>query len=263
MRVLIVLSPAKSLDEERPVTVRRSTQPRLLDHTAALAEVMATKTPDDLERLMSISPALATLNHQRFQDFELPLTKRNARPAIFAFDGDVYTGMDAPDRFGAEDHAHAQKVLRILSGLYGLLRPLDLMAPYRLEMGTRLATERGKDLYQWWGDEITDLLAADLARSPGDKVLVNLASQEYFGAVRPDRLRAPVVSPVFLDADAKGKHRVISFFAKRARGTMAGWIVRERIGKAADLRSFDETGYRFDPERSTASAPVFVRDAQG
>jgi len=209
---------------------------------------MAGKSPAKIGSLMGISEQLAELNHERFQNWEVPFTTDNARQALLAFDGDVYIGMDARNRFSAADYTRAQKTLRILSGLYGLLRPLDLMMPYRLEMGTKLKTERGKDLYQFWGET-----------SPGDEVLINLASNEYFKSVRKPALTAPIVTPAFLDAKGSGDYKIVAFFAKKARGSMAGWMIRNKIDSVADLQAYDELGYAFDKERSTEDRPVFTR----
>lgn len=257
--MLTVLSPAKSLDFERPLPTRKHSQPELLHPAAELAAIMAAKAPEELSNLMDISPSLAELNVERFRSWEPPFTPGNARPAILAFNGDVYVGMDAAGRFGARDFTEAQKTVRILSGLYGVLRPLDLIQPYRLEMGTRLATPAGTTLYDFWGDRITDTLAAALEASPGAGVLVNLASNEYFASVRPDRLAAPVITPTFLDRKG-GNYKIISFFAKRARGAMAGWMVANRVRSVRALADFDAMGYHFDPVRSTPDRPVFVRD---
>lgn len=257
--MLTLLSPAKTLDLDSRVPTRKHTQPRLLEESEALAEVMRGKSPAELSELMGISDELARLNAQRFADFAPPFTPKNARPAVFTFAGDVYRGLDAPGRFDARDLTEAQKTLRILSGLYGVLRPLDLMQPYRLEMGTRLATDRGDSLYRWWGSRITDLLAEDLAASPGADVVVDLASEEYSGAVDLDRLDARVVTPRFEDQGPKGDWKVISFNAKRARGLMAGWIVAHRVRSARALREFDEGGYRLEPDLSRPAAPVFRR----
>ncbi len=177
---------------------------------------------------------------------------------MLAFSGDVYMGMEA-GTFTERDFTHAQKVLRILSGLYGVLRPLDLMQPYRLEMGSTVKTSRGKDLYSFWGDTITEQLNADMAESPGSDALINLASNEYFGAVNTRKLDARLVSPVFLDSKDGAEPKIVSFFAKRARGAMSGWIIRNRIKSPRALLDFDEDGYRFDKERSQADRPVFVR----
>lgn len=259
--MLIVVSPAKSLDYESPPATEEFTIPEHLDRAEELITVMRRKSVKQIGALMSISPSLSELNAERYRDWERPFTPDSARQALLAFNGDVYDGMDARNTFSTEDFAHAQATLRILSGLYGVLRPLDLMMPYRLEMGTKLSTRRGRDLYGFWGDRITVALDAALRESPGDRVLVNLASQEYFGAVRPAKLSGAVVAPAFLDRKGPGEPKIISFFAKRARGTMAAWIIRERLSSASDLTEFTGSGYAFDPIRSTPSRPVFVRDA--
>ena len=258
--VLIVLSPAKSLDYESPLTTKKRSEPLLLDRASELVDIMRTKSPADLRQLMGISQELAELNFERFNDWEVPFTPESTRPAILAFRGDVYLGMDAPATFGERDYTHAQKTIRILSGLYGVLRPLDLMAPYRLEMGTKLANPAGRDLYAYWGDTITDLLRDDIAASPGPKALVNLASIEYFSSVRPERLDAPVITPSFLD-EKNGEYRTVACFAKRARGAMAGWIIRNRITTMKGLAGFDGLGYRFDADRSSRNELVFTRPA--
>ena len=232
--------------------------PTMMDEARQLVSIMSRQTPDDLSELMSISPALAELNFERFQDWEPPTSPNPARPAVLAFNGDTYIGLDAPNSFGERDFTHAQKVLRILSGLHGVLRPLDLIRPYRLEMGSKVQHGRGGDLYSFWGDKVTDQLNRDLARSPGTPALVNLASHEYFGVVQPERIDGRVVTPRFLDVH-QGELKPIGFFAKRARGTMAGWIVRERITTISALTEFSANGYRFSPERSTPDAPAFTR----
>jgi cytoplasmic iron level regulating protein YaaA (DUF328/UPF0246 family) len=256
--MLSVLSPAKSLDYESRLPTRKHSQPRMLDRSEELVDVMVTRSPDDLSSLMDISPDLAELNAKRYADFTTPFDRHNARPAVLAFDGDVYRGMDAAS-FGERDFTEVQKTVRILSGLYGVLRPLDLMQPYRLEMGTKLETDRGRTLYEFWGGDITAVLAADLAASPGPAALINLASDEYFRSVRPDDIDARVISPRFLDANEAGEHRVVSFFAKRARGAMAGWLARNRVRTLKGIRDFDALGYRYDPELSTSAEPTFVR----
>lgn len=256
--MLVLLSPAKSLDESSPLRTPRCTQPRLLDQSEALIEIMRTYSVADLRKLMKISEELAELNVERYRDFETPFNEHNARPAIAMFTGDVYQGMDAYHRFQADDYEQAQRVLRILSGLYGLLRPLDLMQAYRLEMGTKVPSRRGEDLYEWWADRITSLIREDLDESPGEKCVINLASNEYFSAVQPHDLPC-VISPRFEDLSSKGERKIISFHAKRARGMMAGWIVREKIDTPDQLVHFDESGYRYDPEVSTEEVPVFFR----
>lgn len=257
--MLAVLSPAKSLDYESPLPTRKSSQPRLLDESLALIDVMRSKSPSEVASLMGISDDLAQLNVERYADFTVPFTRKNARVAVLAFNGDVYQGMQARARFGERDFTEAQKTVRILSGLYGVLRPLDLMQPYRLEMGTRLKTSRGSSLYDWWGNQVTDLLRQDLSQSPGAEVLVNLASDEYSKVIRPSRLGARVVSPRFEDEAPDGEYRVVSFFAKRARGDMAGWMVKSRARTVAALSRFDGGGYQYEPLVSRPDTPVFRR----
>jgi cytoplasmic iron level regulating protein YaaA (DUF328/UPF0246 family) len=261
--MLIVVSPAKALDFESPLATKKHTEPIMLDRSKELVGIMATKSPEDLSKMMSISSSLAELNHERFQDWSTPFDPSNARPAVLAFDGDTYTGLDAPGSFSERDFTHAQKVLRILSGLHGALRPLDLIQPYRLEMGSKVAHDNGNDLYSFWGDTVTDQLNADLAASPGAKALVNLASNEYFGVVQPKRFAGSVISPRFLDAKGDGDLKVVSFFAKQARGAMAGWIIRERVTSTKSLVEFTDRGYSFDKSRSTLTEPAFVRRSVG
>jgi cytoplasmic iron level regulating protein YaaA (DUF328/UPF0246 family) len=256
--VLIVVSPAKSLDYESKLPTKKHSEPRMLDRSRELVDVMAKKSPNEISKMMGVSAGLGELNHERFVDWETPFTPKNARPAVLAFSGDVYMGMDA-GTFTERDFTQAQKMLRILSGLYGVLRPLDLMQAYRLEMGSVVKTGRGKDLYTFWGDTITDQLNADLDKSPGSNTLINLASNEYFGAVNTKQLDARLVSPVFLDSKDGAEPKIVSFFAKRARGAMSGWIVRNRIKSPKALLDYAEDGYRYDPERSQRDRPVFVR----
>lgn len=256
--MLALLSPAKSLDFESPLPTSKRTEPRLLEESSELIDVMRQKSVADIGSLMSISEELATLNASRYAEYEDEHTRKNSRPALLAFDGDVYQGLQA-EQFQTRDFTEAQKTIRILSGLYGLLRPLDLIQPYRLEMGTRLKTERGKDLYQWWGTEVTDLVKADLEESPGTDVIVNLASQEYFSVIDTERLGVRVISPRFEDRDDDGKPRIVSFYAKRARGLMASWLVRNRVRTASAVREFEADGYTLDADRSTKDVPIFVR----
>jgi len=257
--MLSVISPAKALDFESAVPKTAHTLPRLLDDSIALAAVMKNKSVADLARLSGISDELAALNAERWAAFEVPYAGTTARVALHAFNGDTYQGLAARQRFGTRDYTEAQKTLRILSGLYGLLRPLDLILAYRLEMGTRLTTEHGGNLYQWWGNRITDLLAEDLAASPGSDVLVNLASAEYFSAVHPDALDVRVISPRFEDSDPNGRRSVISFYAKRARGELAAWLVLNRVHSGRAIIEFDQAGYRYDRAASSPDQPVFVR----
>lgn len=255
--MLIVLSPAKSLDYESPAATTKASEPTMLEHTEELVGVMAGKSPRQLSNLMGISPQLAELNFERFQNWEHPYPEGAARQAVLAFRGDVYLGLDAGS-FDQRDFTHAQKTLRILSGLYGVLRPLDLIQPYRLEMGSRVETSAGPDLYSFWGCTITETLNQAIEDSPGVRALVNLASNEYFSSVKPELLVAPVITPSFLD-EKDGLYKTISFFAKKARGSMAAWIIRNRVKTLKGLQGFDGLGYRYDPERSRRDSPVFTR----
>lgn len=254
--MLILLSPAKSLDYESPLLCERSTQPRLKAETSELIRQLQELSVAEIADLMRISDKLAELNYDRFQGFAESFTKSNSRQAIFAFVGEVYQGMSLAD-WSVDDFSIAQDKLRILSGLYGVLRPLDLMQPYRLEMGTRFENNRGKNLYQFWGDRITDLLNADLKKSDSDVVL-NLASNEYFSAVTPSKLDGHLVSPVFKD-EKNGKYKIISFYAKRARGLMADFVIKNNLKQVSDLQQFTAAGYAYDTESSTEAKPVFLR----
>jgi len=214
-------------------------------------------SPDDLRDLMGVSEKIADLNHRRFMNWHTPFSLDNAKQAVLAFQGDVYTGLDAA-RLRADDLKFAQLHLRILSGLYGVLRPLDLMQPYRLEMGVRFANAGGKDLYEFWGDRITRELQAQL-RKLGARELVNLASNEYFKAVQPGALDADIITPVFRDLKS-GRYKVISFYAKKARGRMARYMIENRVTEAEGLKKFRSDGYRYNAKESTAREWVFTRD---
>lgn len=255
--MLVVISPAKSLDYESPLATNKSSQPDFLDDSAELIEQLRELTPPDIESLMKISPALADLNFGRFLNWERPFTPDNARPALLAFKGDVYQGI-AAESFSAKDFTFAQKHLRILSGLYGLLRPLDLMQPYRLEMGTRFANRAGKNLYEFWAERITDKLNDELA-SQKSEVLINLASNEYFRAVKKKKLNAEIITPQFKDMK-NGQYKMISFYAKKARGYMSAYIIQNQITSVEAIKQFDVEGYYFSPEQSTATDWVFLRD---
>ncbi|SUG21584.1 UPF0246 protein YaaA [Salmonella enterica subsp. arizonae] len=237
--MLILISPAKTLDYQSPLATTRYTQPELLDHSQQLIHQARQLSAPQIARLMGISDKLADLNATRFHDWQPHFTPDNARQAILAFKGDVYTGLQA-ETFSDADFDFAQQHLRMLSGLYGLLRPLDLMQPYRLEMGIRLENPRGKDLYQFWGDIITDKLNETLA-SQGDRVVINLASEEYFKSVKPKKLNAELIKPVFLD-EKNGKFKVISFYAKKARGLMSRFIIENRLTKPEQLTAFNSEG---------------------
>lgn len=254
--MLLLVSPAKDLDFQPLAQPLPVTQPDMLAQSQQLAEICKTLTPADLSSLMHISDKLAGLNAARFAQWQLPFTEDNAKAALFAFNGDVYQGLDAAS-LTADDIAFAQQHLRILSGLYGVLRPLDLMQPYRLEMGTKLANPHGKDLYAFWQNSITDQLNQQLSVLQTE-VVVNLASQEYFKAVKAKLLQGRLISPVFKDFK-NGQYKIISFFAKKARGLMARYIIEKRLTTAEQLKGFDLAGYQYSAEQSSADAPVFLR----
>lgn len=257
--MLIVVSPAKTLDYEAPLATQTYTQPELTEHSAELIEVCRELTPAQIASLMKVSDKIAGLNAARFAEWQPEFTTDNARQAILAFKGDVYTGLEA-ETLDEDGFAYAQQHLRMLSGLYGLLRPLDLMQPYRLEMGTKLENPRGVNLYQFWGDIITDKLNAALA-AQGDDVLVNLASNEYFKAVKPKKIAGKIITPVFKDCK-NGTYKVISFYAKKARGMMARYILDHKVDSVEGLKAFDTAGYYFVPAESTATELVFKREEQ-
>ncbi len=250
--MIILLSPSKTLDFETPHLPVEPTQPTLLKHTKFLAEKLNALNTQDISDIMGVSEKLSELNYDRFQNFKTPFTPKNSRSAIFAFKGDVYGGFDVEQLNAAQLHK-AQKQVRILSGFYGLLRPFDLMQPYRLEMGTKLATEKGKNLYEFWGDVITDHINQALKDSGSDTV-INLASNEYFKAVNPKKLNGKLVTPVF--KQIKGNQmKVIALFAKRARGMMA----RHLICNSGELESFVEADYRYDETLSDSHTRLFTR----
>jgi hypothetical protein len=258
--MILVISPAKALDYETPPTTATFTQPDFLDHSAELIDVLREKSPAQIAELMSLSDPLATLNVARYASWSRPFAPDNAKQALLAFNGDVYEGLDAKSLTEA-DLAWAQDHLRILSGLYGVLRPLDLMQAYRLEMGTRLTNPRGKNLYEFWGERITDELNRLLARDEEagrERVLVNLASDEYFKSVKPKKLKGRIVTPVFEDWKG-GRYKIISFYAKRARGLMSRHVIRNRIDEVGALQGFDAEGYAFAADASDADTLVFRR----
>lgn len=257
--MLVLLSPAKSLDYDSPLPTGQHTLPRLLDESAILVDQLRMMPAADIGKLMSISDKLAELNADRYIQWERDFTTENSRPAVFAFTGDVYQGMESRD-WSDSDFTEAQKKIRILSGLYGLLRPLDLMQAYRLEMGTKLDNSRGKNLYGFWGSIITDLLNSDLKES-GSDLVVNLASNEYFSSVKKKELHGTLITPSFKD-EKNGKYKIISFYAKKARGMMADYIVRNGIEDVDGLKKFTSAGYRFDADSSTATELVFLREEQ-
>jgi len=255
--MLILVSPAKSLDYDTPPPITDATEPAFLDDSQELINQLKKMPAKKVGELMKISDKLAELNSQRYKDWQLPLDNTHAKQCLFAFEGDVYKGLEA-GTMKKRDINFAQKHLRILSGLYGALRPLDLMLPYRLEMGTKLVNKRGQNLYHFWGDSITDSLNAELAAQKS-ALTINLASNEYFKVVNARKLKGDVVSPVFKDKK-NGEYKLISFFAKKARGMMARYIIDHRITTAADLQGFDTAGYRYNKKMSTDNEPVFTRD---
>ena len=254
--MILVLSPAKTLDYETPAHISDYSQPDMLDQSQALIDELQYLSPQDLAKLMKLSDKLAALNVARYASWQQPFTSTNAKPAVLAFKGDVYTGLDASS-LDAADLDWAQSHVRILSGLYGLLRPLDLMQAYRLEMGTKFANQKGKDLYAFWDNQITEQLNQALTKDP-KPVLVNLASNEYFKAVKPKNLQADIITPVFKD-QKKGQFKIISFYAKKARGLMARWAIEQRATDVQELKGFNTAGYYYSPEQSTESEWVFLR----
>lgn len=254
--MLITISPAKTLDFESPLATTQFTQPELLKYSQQLIEECRKLSSSDIASLMKISDKLAGLNAARFGEWQPNFTPENARQAILAFKGDVYTGMQA-ELFSEDDFQFAQQHLRMLSGLYGVLRPLDLMQPYRLEMGIKLKNKKGSDLYQFWGNTITETLNKALEEQ-GDNILVNLASDEYFKSVNPKKLNAEIIKPVFLD-EKNGKYKVISFYAKKARGLMSRFIIQEKLTDKTQLKAFDLEGYQFNSAESEGNTFVFKR----
>ncbi|SHJ98591.1 hypothetical protein SAMN02745181_2951 [Rubritalea squalenifaciens DSM 18772] len=257
--MIILLSPAKSLDYDSPLLTKKSTKPRLLDDSEELVLQLRKLSPAQIGKLMSISDKLAELNAERYASWEKDFSKDNARQAILAFTGDVYQGMELSD-WSADDFAAAQKQIRILSGLYGVLRPLDLMQAYRLEMGTKLENKRGKNLYEFWGSKITEMLNKDLKAS-GSDLVVNLASNEYFSSVKKKELIGELITPVFKD-EKNGTYKIISFYAKKARGMMADFIVREGVSDVAGLKKFKTAGYKYSAKDSKGNELVFLRKEQ-
>ena len=255
--MLAVISPAKTLDFESACPAHTPSQPDFLDEAETLVGVLRKKSRPQLRELMSLSDKLADLNFQRYRSWSRPFSEDNARAALLAFKGDVYTGFEL-ETYGRRDFDFAQKHLRILSGLYGLLRPLDLIQPYRLEMGTRLGNPRGKDLYDFWGDTITGAVNRAVAES-GSKVLVNLASNEYFKSVHQEEIEARVITPVFKDLK-NDSYKIISFYAKKARGMMCDYLIQNRVKKPDDLKNFDTAGYGYNEELSKEDSWVFTRD---
>lgn len=255
--MLTVISPAKTLDYESPVTTKLHSMPRFMEHSAQLINTLETLSVQEVAELMKLSDKLASLNVARYASWRAQFDPNNARQALLAFKGDVYTGL-AAETLSEEQLEYAQQHLRILSGLYGVLKPLDLMQPYRLEMGTKLNNAKGKDLYQFWGTLLTESLNEELS-DDSTPVLVNLASNEYFKAIKPKLLKARVITPVFKDWK-NGQYKIISFYAKKARGLMSRYIIEEKINAPEALKAFNYEGYQFSETLSEGDTLVFTRD---
>jgi len=256
--MLFVISPAKNLDFETPAVTKTASQPQYLKQSTTLINQLKQLSVQDVASLMSLSDKLAGLNLSRYQSWETPFNADNAKQAMLAFNGDVYTGLDA-STLDEAGFTFAQQHLRILSGLYGVLKPLDYIQPYRLEMGTKLANKAGKDLYDFWGDELTNALLADPAFT--DKVLINLASNEYFKSIKTKQLNARIITPIFKDAK-NGQYKIISFYAKKARGLMSRYIIDNKITEPEAIKGFDREGYYFSEEQSKGDEWVFLRESQ-
>lgn len=251
----IVVSPAKTLDYKSELPTNRATQPKFLEQSETLNAKLARKSKKAIKELMHISDSLAQLNYERYREFSTPFTKDNARPAVYAFAGDVYTGLDAYT-ISEKKIDLLQDTLRILSGLYGILRPLDLIQPYRLEMGTDLKVGRKKNLYEFWGDSITETLNSELEDG---ELFLNLASNEYFKVIDPKKLKVPVISPVFKDFK-NGELKFISFFAKKARGSMARYVIDNNTKTLRGIKGFDYDGYTYSEKYTeNENEPVFIR----
>ena len=254
--MLIILSPAKSLDFESAPETSVCTKPDFLKFSDQLIRGLSNLSIEEIGALMSLSPKLSLLNHERFQAWSKMHNNQNSKQALLAFKGEVYEGLKARE-FSKVDFEFAQNKLRILSGLYGVLRPLDLIQPYRLEMGTVYPNPAGKDLYAFWGNTLAESLNKDMAKS-SKKILINLASVEYSKAAKLNSLDAEIISPVFKD-ESKGKFKIVSFYAKRARGMMAKFLITKRVESPSDIKAFNESGYQFCEQESTDISPVFKR----
>ncbi|NOY66246.1 MAG: peroxide stress protein YaaA [Gammaproteobacteria bacterium] len=255
--MLIVVSPAKKLDYETLSKTKKYTIPDYLDESEMLVNRMRDFSAFDISELMHVSSKIAELNFDRYESWDKKFTAENSKQAVLAFKGDVYTGMDA-DSFKKADFDFAQKHLRILSGLYGLLRPLDLMKPYRLEMGSKLTTLRGKNLYEFWGAEISEGLNKQLKKIKSE-ILVNLASNEYFKSVKPKYLKATIITPAFKEYK-NGDYKMIGIYAKRARGLLSRYIIQNKIDNPEDIKQFDVEGYRYSKKLSEGNNWVFTRN---
>lgn len=255
--MLILISPAKTLDFDSTSPIEDFSQPIHLKDSTQLIKVLREKAPHEIASLMKISDKLADLNSQRYHSWKKPFTFKNAKQAIYAFKGDVYTGLDA-ESLSKREILWAQKHLRILSGLYGLLKPLDLIQAYRLEMGTKLQGKKSNNLYEFWGSKISEAVNKDL-KAARSKTVLNLASNEYFKSVQPELIDAKIISPEFKDCK-NGKYKIISFYAKKARGLMSAWVIKNKIKTVEDLKNFNVDGYYFDNKQSTDDKLLFLRD---
>ena len=254
--MLIVISPAKKLDYETPVKNKKFTMPGFLDDSAELITTLRQYSAMDLAELMHLSMKLAELNFDRYYSWKKNYDESDARQCLLAFKGDVYAGLDA-ESFKQKDLDYAQSHLRILSGLYGVLRPLDLMMPYRLEMGTKLENDRGKNLYEFWGDKITDAINRQL-KAQKDDILINLASNEYFKSVKPKKVEGRIITPQFKE-NKNGQFKMIGIYAKKARGLMSRYILLNRLKDPEDIKAFDYEGYAFNASLSNDDQWVFTR----
>lgn len=254
--MLILLSPAKTLNFNIQPQTKNYSAPLFPDKAKELVQLLRKFSPPQLQKLMSINPKLADLNVQRYLDWELPFTPDNAKQSLLVFNGEVYNGLKAPT-LSAEDLDYAQERLLVLSGLYGALRPLDLMQPYRLEMGTKLKSKKGNDLYAFWGDQITAYVNQQI-KAGGHKFLINLASDEYFSVLSKEKLNADIITPQFRDF-SNGSYKFLTVYGKKARGMMARFIIKNRIEEVEQLKLFDENGYYFNEQLSEGSTWVFTR----
>lgn len=256
-KMYFVISPAKKLNEEATITTKQCTQPQLMQQAQQLVPLLQQLAPHEIATLMSISDKLALQNAERYHHWQPPFTLDNAKQAVYLFNGDVYEGLDA-NHLSETGLNYLQQHLAILSGLYGVLKPLDLIQPYRLEMGTKLANPYGKDLYAFWGDIITSTIEQNM-QAVQDQVLINLASQEYFKAIKPSKLSAQVITPVFKD-QKNGEYKIISFYAKRARGLFMRYAAEKQLTEPEELKDFDYEGYYYDKASSSDKQWVFLRD---
>ena len=257
--MLIVVSPAKTLDYETTPKTRVFTQPDYLQNSQELITLLKKLSSPEISKMMSVSQKIADLNVGRFKTWDKKFTENNAKQSVLAFKGDVYTGLDA-ESFTSKNFSFAQKHLRVLSGLYGLLRPLDLMQPYRLEMGSKLDTQHGKNLYQFWGSTITEGLNKQLKKIKSE-YLINLASNEYFKAVKPKELNAEIITPAFKEYK-DGEYKMIGIYAKKARGLLSRYIILNQLKNPEEIKSFSEDGYKFNKKLSEGNTWVFSRKSK-